>query len=60
MIRFDEHEKLKPGLQWKKTTFSKKKTLFTSKRDFNLREKLEKCYIWSKFFMVLKIGHFGK
>jgi hypothetical protein len=25
----------------------KKKTLFTSKLDLNLREKLIKCYIWS-------------
>jgi hypothetical protein len=33
-----------------KTTFSKKKTLFTSKLDLNLREKLEKSYIWSKAF----------
>jgi hypothetical protein len=24
-----------------------KKTLFTSKLDFNLRKKLAKCYIWS-------------
>ena len=29
-----------------KTTLSKKKTLFTSKSDLNLREKLEKSYIW--------------
>jgi hypothetical protein len=26
---------------------NKKKTLFTSKLDFNLRKKLVKCYIWS-------------
>ena len=30
-----------------KTSFSKKKTLFTSKFDLNLRKKLIKCYIWS-------------
>ena len=29
------------------TAFSKKKTLFTSKLDLNLRKKLIKCYIWS-------------
>ena len=28
-------------------SFSKKKTLFTSKFDLNMREKLIKCYIWS-------------
>jgi len=27
--------------------FSKKKTLFTSILDLNLRKKLIKCYIWS-------------
>jgi len=27
--------------------FSKKNILFTSKLDFNLRNKLIKCYIWS-------------
>jgi hypothetical protein len=27
--------------------FNKKKTLFTSKLDLNLRKKLVKCYIWS-------------
>jgi hypothetical protein len=30
-----------------KATFNKKKTLFTSKLDFELRKKLVKCYIWS-------------
>jgi hypothetical protein len=30
-----------------KATFNKKKTLFTSKLDLNLRKKLVKCYIWS-------------
>ena len=30
-----------------KAAFSKKKTLFTSKLDLNLRKKLTKCYIWS-------------
>jgi hypothetical protein len=27
--------------------FNKKKTLFTSKLDLNLRKKLVKCYTWS-------------
>jgi hypothetical protein len=30
-----------------KAAFNKKKTLFTSKLDLNLRIKLVKCYIWS-------------
>jgi hypothetical protein len=30
-----------------KTAFNKKKNLFTSKQDLNLRKKLVKCYIWS-------------
>ena len=30
-----------------KTAFNRKKTLFTSKLDLNLRKKLVKCYIWS-------------
>ena len=30
-----------------KVTFNKKKTLFTSKLDLDLRKKLVKCYIWS-------------
>jgi hypothetical protein len=31
-----------------KAAFNKKKTLFTSKLELNLRKKLVKCYIWSK------------
>jgi hypothetical protein len=30
-----------------KASFNKKKTLFTSQSDLNLRKKLVKCYIWS-------------
>jgi hypothetical protein len=30
-----------------KTAFKKKKNLFTSKLELNLRKKLVKCYIWS-------------
>jgi len=29
-----------------KAVFSKKKTIFTSKLDLNLRKKQVKCYIW--------------
>jgi hypothetical protein len=30
-----------------KAAFNKKKNLFTSNLDLNLRKKLVKCYIWS-------------
>ena len=30
-----------------KAAFNKKKNLFTSKSDLNLRKKLVKCYVWS-------------
>jgi hypothetical protein len=30
-----------------KTVFNKKKALFTSKLDLNLKKKLVECYIWS-------------
>jgi hypothetical protein len=30
-----------------KAAFNKKKNLFNSKLDLNLRKKLVKCYIWS-------------
>jgi hypothetical protein len=43
-----------------KVAFNRKKTLFISKFDLNLRKKLKKCCIWSKGFMVLKLEHFGK
>ena len=43
-----------------KAAFNKKKILFTSKLDLNLRKKLVKCYIWSMVFMVLKLGRFGQ
>jgi hypothetical protein len=35
-----------------------KTTLFTSKLNLNLRDKLIKCYIWNTDCMVLKLGHF--
>jgi hypothetical protein len=40
--------------------FKKKKILFTSKMDLNVRKKLVKCYIRSIACMVLKRGHIGK
>ena len=37
---------IKSRIAMAKAAFSKKKTLFTSKLDLNLRKKLIKCYIW--------------
>ena len=38
---------IKSRISTAKVAFSKKKTLFTSKLDLDLRKKLVKCYIWS-------------
>jgi hypothetical protein len=38
---------IKPRIAMAKAAFNKKKNLFTSKLDLNLRKKLVKCYIWS-------------
>ena len=38
---------IKSRIAMAKAAFNKKKTLFTSKLDLNLRKKLIKCYIWS-------------
>ncbi|PNF31501.1 hypothetical protein B7P43_G00777, partial [Cryptotermes secundus] len=38
---------IKSRIAMAKASFSKKKSLFTSKLDLNLRKKLVKCYIWS-------------
>jgi len=38
---------IKSRIAMAKATFNKKKNLFTSKFDLNLRKKLVKCYIWS-------------
>jgi hypothetical protein len=38
---------IKSRIAMAKAAFYKKKTLFTSKLDLNLRKKLVKCYIWS-------------
>jgi hypothetical protein len=40
------HE-IKSRMAMAKAAFYKKKILFTSKLDLNLRKKLVKCYIWS-------------
>jgi hypothetical protein len=38
---------IKSRIVMAKAAFNKRKTLFTSKMDLNLRKKLVKCYIWS-------------
>ena len=43
-----------------KAAFNKKKKLFTSTLDINLRKKQVKCYIWSMVFLVQKLGRFGQ
>jgi hypothetical protein len=40
---------IKSRIAMAKAAFSKKKNLFTSKLDVNVRKKLVKCYIWSIF-----------
>jgi hypothetical protein len=38
---------IKSRIATTKATFHKKQTLFSNRLDLNLRQKLEKCYIWS-------------
>jgi hypothetical protein len=38
---------IKSRIAMAKTAFNKKKNLFNSKLELNLRKKLVKCYIWS-------------
>jgi hypothetical protein len=38
---------IKARIAMAKAAFNRKKTLFTSKVDLELRKKLVKCYIWS-------------
>jgi hypothetical protein len=42
--------KIKSRIAMAKVAFNKKKTLFASKLDLNVRNKLVKCYIWSIAF----------
>ena len=41
---------IKSRIATAKAAFNKKKTLFTSILDLNLKKKLVKCYIWSMAF----------
>jgi hypothetical protein len=48
---------IKSRIATAKAAFNKKKTLFASKLDLNLRKKLVKCYIWSMaLYGAEKIG----
>jgi len=38
-----------------KAIFNKKKTLCTNKLELKFRNTLVKCYIWTMFYMVLKL-----
>ena len=51
---------IKSSFAMAKAVFCKKKTLFTSKLDLNLRKKLIKCYIWSMAFYGAETGRFGQ
>jgi hypothetical protein len=55
------HLKLNPGLpRQKKTAFNKKKTIFSSKFDSNLRKNLDRCCIWSTAFYDVETWIPGK
>jgi hypothetical protein len=41
---------IKSRIDMEKAAFKKKRVLFTSKMDLDLRKKLLKCYIWSIAF----------
>jgi len=43
-----------------KAAINKKRTLFTSTLDLELRKKLVKCYIWSIALYGAEIGCFGQ
>jgi hypothetical protein len=51
---------IKSRLPIAKATFSKKKTVFASKLDLNLRKKLIKCCIWSIDLFGAETWHFRK
>jgi len=49
---------IESSISMAKPAISKKKALFTSKLDLQLRKKLVNCYIQS--IRIVKLGHFGK
>ena len=59
MVTNDAHE-IKYRIVVTKATFSKKKTLFTSRLDLSLSKKLVKCYIWSIVLYTAENGTLRK
>ena len=51
---------IKSRIAMAKAAFNKKRNLFTSKLDLNLRKKLVKCYVGAWLCMVLKLGRSGQ
>ena len=51
---------IKSRIAMAKAVFNKKKTLFTSKLDLNLRKNLVKCYIWSMALYGAETWRFGQ
>jgi hypothetical protein len=47
MLTNDGSCEIKSRIATTKAAFNKKRALFTSKMDLELRKKLVKCYIWS-------------
>jgi hypothetical protein len=43
-----------------KAAFNKKRTLFTSTLDLELRKELVKCYVWSIALYGVELGRFGQ
>jgi hypothetical protein len=51
---------IKSSIAMAKAALNKKKALFRSKLDLNLRKKLVKCYTWSIALNGAETEHFGK
>jgi hypothetical protein len=51
---------IKRRIAMAKTAFNKKRTLFTSTLDLELRKALVKCYVWSIALYGAEIGRFGQ
>jgi hypothetical protein len=51
---------IKSRIAMAKAAFNKKKNIFTSKLDLNLRKKLVKCYIWSLALCCAETWTLGK
>jgi hypothetical protein len=51
---------IKPRIAMTKAAFNKKRTIFTSKLDINIKEETDKMLIFlTPPCVVLKLGHFG-